>query len=102
MQTFYDTTYVAKHLGVSKSAVVNWVDRPTAAFPMPAASVRYGDRPRQENSAWAGDQLPLLREWLAHRLSLSDPVAHWALIDNGGQPPGGHQDQGALFDSEGT
>ena len=49
MQTFYDSTYVAKHLGVSKSTVINWVDRPTAAFPMPAASVRYGDRPRQEN-----------------------------------------------------
>jgi transposase len=102
VQTFYDTTYVAKHLGVSKSTVINWVDRPTAAFPMPSASVRYGDRPRQENPAWIGDQLTLLREWLAHRLGLSDPEAHWALIDNGGQPPGGHQDQGALFDSEGT
>lgn len=97
MQTLYDATYTAKHLGVSKSTVINWVDRPTAAFPMPSASIRYGDKPRQENPAWTADQLPLLRDWLAHRLNLSDPAAHWALIESGGVPPGGHQDQVALF-----
>lgn len=100
MQTLYDPVYVAKHLGVTKSTVINWADRPTAAFPMPIASVRYGDGPRQENPAWGADQLPLLREWLAHRLDLSDPAAHWALVDNGGKPPGGHQDQAALFEAE--
>lgn len=101
MQTLYSPVYVAKHLGVTPSTVIGWANRPTAAFPMPAASVRYGDRPSQENPAWMADQLPELRTWLAHRLNLTDPAAHWALIDSDGQPPGGHQGQGALFD-EGT
>lgn len=102
MQTFYDATYVARHLGVDKSVVLNWTDRPTAAFPMPSASVRYGDRPRQENPAWTVQQLPLLREWLSHRLGLSDPASHWEAVGRGEKHPGGHQDQASLFETEGT
>lgn len=101
MQTIYDATYVARHLGVNKSTVINWVDRPTAAFPMPAFSIRYGDKPRQENPGWTADQLPLLRNWLAHRLELTDPAAHWAIVDRGGEQPGGHQNQVALFEHGG-
>ena len=97
MHTLYDVTYVAKHLGVNKSTVLNWVDRPTAAFPMPDAYIRYGDRPRQENPAWSLEQLPLLRDWLAHRLGLSNPAAHWAAVIRGEEPPGGHQDQAPLW-----
>jgi transposase len=88
---------VAKHLGVSKSTVINWADRPTAAFPQPFASVRYGDAPRQETPAWTRKQLPALREWLAHRLELSDPASHWEAVGRGEEYPGGHQDQEALF-----
>jgi hypothetical protein len=102
VQTIYDATYVARHLGVNKLTVINWVDRPTAAFPMPLFSVRYGDKPRQENPGWSAEQLPLLREWLAHRLGLSNPAAHWEVIDRGEEQPGGHQDQGALFETGGS
>jgi transposase len=97
VQTLYDATYVAKHLGVNKGTVTNWADRPTAAFPMPEASIRFGDKPRQEGPAWTKEQLPQLREWLAHRLALSDPPAYWAVIDAGHLPPGGHQDQAPLW-----
>jgi hypothetical protein len=101
VQTVYDATYVAKHLGVTKSVVVNWADRPTAAFPMPETSVRYGDSPRQENPAWTKEQLPLLRDWLAHRLNLTDPASHWEAVGRGERHPGGHQNQGALFGNGG-
>ncbi len=100
MQVLYSANYVARHLGVERAVVLNWADRPTAAFPMPVASVRYGDRASQVNLAWGAGQLPLLRDWLGRRLGLSDPAAHWALVDSGGQPPGGHLDQGALFGDE--
>lgn len=102
MQTLYDATYVAKHLGVNKSTVINWTDRPTAAYPMPSASVRYGDGLRQETPAWTADQLPLLRDWLAHRLGLADPAAHWEAVGRGEKHPGGHQDQSPLFDLGGA
>lgn len=102
METFYDTAYIARHLGVSKSTVTKWADRPTAAFPAPSASIRYGDGPTQERPAWTASQLPLLREWLAKRLGLSDPAAHWEAVGRGETHPGGHLDQGALFEHQET
>lgn len=102
MEKLYSQIYVAKHLGVTPQTVTNWVDRPFGAFPMPVVHVVHDKKGRNETLGWSQEQLPLLREWLAHRLSLSDPAAHWALIENGGKPPGGHQDQGALFSPEGT
>lgn len=100
MDTLYSQTYVARHLGVTALTVTNWVDRPSGAFPMPAVRLVHQKDSRAETLGWSAGQLPLLREWLSHRLNLSDPAAHWALVDNGGKPPGGHQDQGALFDTE--
>lgn len=101
MQKCYSSRYVAKHLGVTNSTVINWVNRPFGAFPMPVVHMVDDEEGHRENLGWTRDQLPELRTWLAHRLNLTDPAAHWALIDSDGQPPGGHQGQGALFD-EGT
>lgn len=100
MQTFYDAAYVARHLGVTKANVTRWANKPTAAFPAPVASIRSGDGPRQEQPAWSSEQLPLLRAWLAKRLGLSDPASHWEAVGRGEKHPGGHQNQGALFDHE--
>lgn len=97
MDKLYSQVYVARHLGVTAMTVVNWVDRPSGAFPMPVVQLVHNKDSRSETLGWNAGQLPLLREWLAHRLNLSNPQAHWALIDNGGQPPGGHQDQAPLF-----
>lgn len=102
MEKLYSQIYVAKHLGVTPLTVTNWVDRPFGAFPMPVVHLVHDKDGRKESLGWSDDQLPLLREWLAHRLNLSNPEAHWAVIENGGQPPGGHQDQAALFDREGN
>lgn len=100
MQNFYDATYIARHLGVTKANVMRWANKPTAAFPAPAASIRSGDGPRQEQPAWTSDQLPLLREWLSNRLGLSDPALHWEAVGRGEKHPGGHLDQVALFPHE--
>jgi hypothetical protein len=91
---------ISRRLGVTESELMRWVDAPTASFPLPVASLI--DAKGREKPLWNLRQLPELREWVAQRLALSDPAAHWLLIDNGGKPPGGHQDQGALFDTEGT
>jgi hypothetical protein len=101
MEKRYSARYVAKHLGVTKLTVTNWVDRPFAAFPMPVVQVVDDDEGRHENLGWSAEQLPLLRDWLAHRLGLSDPASHWEAVGRGEKHPGGHQDQGALFDTEG-
>ncbi len=102
MDKFYSHIYVAKHLGVTPLTVTNWVDRPSGAFPMPVVYLVHNKKERSDTVGWSADQLPLLREWLAHRLNLSNPKSHWEMIENGGQPPGGHQDQGDLFDSGST
>lgn len=102
MEKLYSQIYVAKHLGVTTSTVTNWVDRPSGAFPMPTVHVVHDKNGRNETLGWSANQLTLLRQWLAHRLNLSDPAAHWLIIESGGQPPGGHQDQGALFGSKGN
>jgi hypothetical protein len=100
MQTFYDVTYIARHLGVTKATVVRWANKPTASFPPPVASMRSGDGPRQEQPVWSKEQLSLLRTWLAKRLELSDPLSHWEAVGRGEKHPGGHQNQGALFEHE--
>lgn len=100
MQTFYDATYIARHLGVTKAVVNGWANKPTANFPSPQASIRSGDKARQESPAWTAEQLPLLRQWLASRLGISDPATHWEAIGRGERHPGGHLDQEALFDHE--
>lgn len=93
---FYDAAHVARRLGVPRDDVMKWTNSPTANFPIPVAVLIQDsgkDRP-----IWADHQVPDLRAWLAKRLDLSDPVSHWALIDNGGKPAGGHQDQMQMFD----
>lgn len=97
MEKLYSQIYVAAHLGVTPLTVTNWVDRPTAAFPMPVARIVHNKDGRTETLGWFADQLPVLREWLAHRLNLSDPESHWDLVEAGGKPRGGHQDQQPLF-----
>lgn len=95
IQGFYDASHVARRLGVNRDDVVKWANSPTPSFPLPTAVLLQDsgkDRP-----VWAREQLPALRAWLASRLGLSDPEAHWSLIDRGGEQPGGHQDQMAMF-----
>lgn len=96
IQGFYDASHIARRLGVPRADVLKWAASPTAKFPIPAAVLVQDsgkDRP-----IWAENQVPDLRAWLARRLDLSDPAAHWALIDSGGKPAGGHQDQMPMFD----
>lgn len=97
MDKLYSQLYVARHLGVTPLTVTNWVDCPSGAFPMPVVYLVHNKDGRSDTVGWSAEQLPLLREWLAHRLNLSDPESHWALIERGGKPPGGHQDQAPLF-----
>lgn len=102
MDKLYSQIYVAKHLGVTPLTVTNWVNRPFAAFPMPVVHVVHDKDGRSETLGWYEEQLGLLREWLAHRLNLSDPAAHWAMVENDREYPGGHQDQQSLFGGEGS
>lgn len=98
VQGFYDAAHMARRLGVKPTAVLRWADKPTANFPLPVAVLRQDsgkDRP-----LWAESQLPAMRTWLAARLNLSDPASYWELVDRGGTPPGGHQDQMAMFSVE--
>jgi hypothetical protein len=97
VEKLYSHIYVAKHVGVTPLTVTNWVNCPSGAFPMPVVHVVHDKDGRSETLGWSFDQLQLLRDWLAHRLNLSNPAAYWTLIENGGRPPGGHQDQAPLF-----
>jgi hypothetical protein len=87
---------VARFLGVKWNEVVGWSNSPTAHFPLPVGVLG----PKGNRPLWTLEQVPGLRAWLATRLGLSDPVAHWELIDRGGEQPGGHQDQMAMFAME--
>lgn len=95
IQGFYDASHIARRLGVKRDDVIGWANRPTASFPIPIAVLlqdKGASRP-----IWNKEQLPALRDWLAKRLGLSNPEAHWALIDRGEVQPGGHQDQMEMF-----
>lgn len=98
IQGFYDAANVARRLGVKREDVMKWANSPTAKFPLPSAVLLQDSG--KGRPLWAKDQIPALRNWLAARLNLSDPAAHWALIDRGGEQPGGHQDQMAMFPME--
>lgn len=98
IQGFYDTAHIARRLGVPHQDVTKWANSPTAKFPLPVA-VLLQDSGR-DRPIWAQEQLPDLRAWLAARLNLSNPEAHWALIDRGEKQPGGHQDQMVMFSIE--
>lgn len=95
IQGFYDATHIARRLGVPRGDVMRWANSPTAKFPLPTAVLLQD--PGKERPLWSDNQVPALRAWLAARLNLSNPDAHWALIDRGGEQPGGHQDQMAAF-----
>jgi hypothetical protein len=95
IQGFYDATHIARRLGVKTSEVMRWVNSPTARFPLPIAILLQDNG--KDRPIWSRDQVPELRAWLARRLNLSNPAAHWALIDRGGEQPGDHPDQMAMF-----
>lgn len=98
IQGFYDASHVARRLGVERNIVMKWANNPTPNFPLPVAVLLLDsgkDRP-----LWSRNQIPALRAWVAARLNLSDPASHWKLVDRGEEPPGGHQDQMAMFPIE--
>lgn len=95
IQGFYDATHIARRLGVNREDVIKWANSPTAKFPVPVAVLLQDSG--KDRLVWAREQVPELRAWLASRLNLSNPKAHWDLIDRGGEQPGGHQDQMAMF-----
>lgn len=95
IQGFYDASHIARRLGVPRDDVIKWADRPTANFPLPVAVLLQDKGPGRP--IWNKSQVPALRAWLANRLNLSDPEAHWSLLDRGGKQPGGHQDQMSMF-----
>ncbi|MFE0472436.1 hypothetical protein ACFW2V_12565 [Streptomyces sp. NPDC058947] len=95
IQGFYDATHIARRLGVEREDVMKWANRPTANFPIPVAVLRMDSS--KDRPLWSERQVPALRAWLAARLNLSNPTAHWELVDRGGEQPGGHQDQVAMF-----
>lgn len=95
IQGFYDAGHIARRLGVKRDDVIRWADRPTANFPIPVAVLLQDKGPGRP--IWNKNQIPALRAWLANRLKLSNPEAHWSLLDRGGEQPGGHQDQMAMF-----
>jgi hypothetical protein len=95
IQGFYDASHIARRLGVPREDVMKWANKPTANFPIPVAVLLQDgskDRP-----IWSEAQVPALRAWLAARLNLSNPAAHWLLIDRNEKQPGEHQDQLAMF-----
>ena len=98
MDASYSTRYVTKHLGVARKTLIGWVNTPSAAFPMPVVHLMHDEKGSAEDFGWSASQLPLLRDWLAARLGISDPAAHWAVIDSGATPPGGHLDQAPLWE----
>lgn len=96
VQRFYEASDVARCLGVKWNEVTKWANVPTANFPLPVAVLGpEGNRP-----LWQAEQIPALRGWVARRLNLSNPESRWLLIDNGGEHPGGHEDQMAMFPME--
>lgn len=95
IQGFYDASHIARRLGVARDDVLKWADRPTANFPLPVAVLLQDRGPGRP--IWNKAQVPALRTWVANRLGLSNPQAHWDLLDRGGKQPGGHQDQMAMF-----
>lgn len=95
VQKFYDAGHIAVRLGTETRIVTGWANRPTANFPLPLSVVV--DKDGKEKPLWREDQLPPLRNWVARRLNLSDPAAHWARVDRGEKEPGDHQDQMAMF-----
>lgn len=98
LDEFCDAGTVAQSLGVKGGDVTKWADSPTPNFPLPCAVLRLKGGKRRP--LWKASQIPDLREWLAGRLDLSDPAAHWAMVDRGEEQPGGHQDQMAMFSVE--
>lgn len=96
MQELYGAGYVARHLGVAKSAVEKWTDRPTAMYPMPIALAVQAPG-RAGMTLWSKEQLPELREWFGKRLALTDPVAYWRQVDEGNAPEV-PQGQDKIFD----
>lgn len=85
MDELFGIGYVARHLGVEVVDVNRWLDKPTAHFPMPVAVI-VQTAERSGTPVWSRAQLAALRDWLAARLGLNDPAAHWALIDAGDIP----------------
>lgn len=84
----FGSGHVARHLGVTRITVLNWTERPTAAFPMPV-DVFYDVPGRPDGlPAWREEQLPELRAWLSARLmhSPSQMVRHWRQVDEGNAP----------------
>lgn len=100
VQRFHEASSIARHLATETKIVTGWANRPTANFPLPLSVVV--DKDGKERPLWDEDQIPLLREWLALRLNLSDPATHWARVDRGEKDPGNHQDQMAMFAVERT
>lgn len=86
--------YVARRLGVEPRAIHRWLKSPTPRFPLPVAYL-VDDPEKPGTPLWSAEQIPELRAWLAVRLDLPNPAAHWRLVD-AGEAPEVHQGQTEL------
>lgn len=88
MQKLFGAGHVARHLGVTKLTVLNWVDRPTAAFPMPEDTFYDVPGRFEGQPVWSERQLSELRTWLSARLmhSPDQAIRHWRQVDEGNAP----------------